>query len=303
MCFVGEKNGWAVGIQGAIFHSTDGGQEWARQNSNTGINLLDLCFVDDQNGWAVGGWAWDTAGVILHTSDGGVTWNTQSYSNFRYFLGSVFFANQDEGWIGGTTSIYHTTNGGALWEEQFTHTDGWVYGIQFADSENGWALGENGHCFRTTNGGKDWFSEPSGIYTNLNGLCFVDKHNGWAVGDNGVILKWGSGEPTSIVNQQVSNIGLPKKYELLQNYPDPFNPTTTIRYQIPAFSKVLIRIYNVLGQEVATLVNEQKKAGTYSVEWNASSAPSGVYFYRTEVVPLSGKASTFRDVKKMVLLK
>jgi hypothetical protein len=96
---------------------------------------------------------------------------------------------------------------------------------------------------------------------------------------------------------------IPSGFVLEQNYPNPFNPTTTIRYQIPEASRVIIRIYNLLGQNIATLVNEQRRAGSYSVEWNASDVPSGVYFYRTEAVSVSDPDKRFVDVKKMILLK
>lgn len=85
-------------------------------------------------------------------------------------------------------------------------------------------------------------------------------------------------------------------YSLSQNYPNPFNPTTTIKYSILKASKVQLKIYNTLGLEVATLVNENKQSGDYEVEWDASSFPSGVYFYRF----ISGDFST---AKKMVLIK
>ena len=72
----------------------------------------------------------------------------------------------------------------------------------------------------------------------------------------------------------------PLVFKLSQNYPNPFNPSTTIRYSIPTSGLVNLKIYNILGQEVATLINEFKEAGYYSLEWNAGSYPSGSYFYR-----------------------
>jgi enterochelin esterase family protein len=99
---------------------------------------------------------------------------------------------------------------------------------------------------------------------------------------------------------------LPDKFALFQNYPNPFNPSTTIKYSIPGMSKVSLRLFNLLGEEVITLVNEEKSAGTYEVEFsakggsasggNAYSLPSGVYFYQL-------KAGTFIETKKMLLLK
>jgi Secretion system C-terminal sorting domain len=72
---------------------------------------------------------------------------------------------------------------------------------------------------------------------------------------------------------------LPTEFTLHQNYPNPFNPTTTIRYQLPKASMVTLKIYDVMGREVTTLVNEQKAAGYYEVQWNARNYSSGVYFY------------------------
>ena len=92
----------------------------------------------------------------------------------------------------------------------------------------------------------------------------------------------------------ISNI--PDKFSLSQNYPNPFNPATTINFSIPKSGLVTLKVFDVLGQEVATLVNDPKVAGTYSVNFDGSTLTSGVYFYRIE-------AGDYIDVKKMVLLK
>lgn len=97
----------------------------------------------------------------------------------------------------------------------------------------------------------------------------------------------------------VTNL-LPENYFLHQNYPNPFNPSTTIRYELPRASLVTLKIYNVLGQEVTTLVNKKSEAGRFEVEWDASGLPSGVYFYRISV---QSEGKNFVDVKKMLLLR
>lgn len=89
---------------------------------------------------------------------------------------------------------------------------------------------------------------------------------------------------------------LPTEFALEQNYPNPFNPSTTLRYSIPTQSKVVIKVYDVLGKEIATLINEEKSVGTYEITWDAASLPSGVYFYQL-------KAGDFIQTKKMLLLK
>jgi hypothetical protein len=92
----------------------------------------------------------------------------------------------------------------------------------------------------------------------------------------------------------------PLEFALLQNYPNPFNPTTRIKYDLPSDSRVTIKIYNLLGQEVATLVDGMQEAGYKSVEWNASDFPSGVYIYRLSA---EAEGKSFMDVKKVVLLR
>ncbi len=88
----------------------------------------------------------------------------------------------------------------------------------------------------------------------------------------------------------------PEDYNLYQNYPNPFNPSTTIRYSVIQPDLVRIKVYDILGREVKTLVNELKQAGTYEVQFDASGLASGIYLYKIE----SGK---FIQTKKMILLK
>ena len=89
---------------------------------------------------------------------------------------------------------------------------------------------------------------------------------------------------------------LPLRFALEQNYPNPFNPTTIIKYSVPKQSYVSLKVYDILGREVATLVNEEKPAGTYEVSWEAKNLASGVYFYKIS-------AGDYTAVKKMILLR
>lgn len=99
----------------------------------------------------------------------------------------------------------------------------------------------------------------------------------------------------SIGIKKLSN-NIPSTYKLYQNYPNPFNPSTEIKFQIPISSFTKLIVYNILGSEVTTLVNEQLKPGTYEVEWGASNYPSGVYFYKLTT-------AEFTETKRMVLVK
>jgi hypothetical protein len=115
------------------------------------------------------------------------------------------------------------------------------------------------------------------------------------------------------VGVEENETGQPTEYTLYQNYPNPFNPRTTIKYQIPETSFITIKVYDVLGSEVNTLVNEEKTAGNYEVEFNTSTLPgyvsaiggyaTSVYFYQIQAVPTGRQAGSFIETKKMVLIK
>ena len=89
---------------------------------------------------------------------------------------------------------------------------------------------------------------------------------------------------------------IPTVYNLYQNYPNPFNPSTTIKYSIPQLSFVTLKIYDILGREVTSLVNEEQAVGVYKIQFNSNKLSSGVYFYRIT-------ANSFVDTKKFIILK
>lgn len=96
----------------------------------------------------------------------------------------------------------------------------------------------------------------------------------------------------------------PTAFRLEQNFPNPFNPTTVRSFDLPVQAFVSMKVYNLIGQEVATIVNENMAAGSYSKIWNASSMPSGAYFYKLEARQTNGgQAGTFTETKKLLLLK
>jgi hypothetical protein len=120
----------------------------------------------------------------------------------------------------------------------------------------------------------------------------------WVVWEANVSDKWQLyGSNTIIIIDDVGETTeTPNNFRLEQNYPNPFNPATKISYQLPARSQVSLKVFDVLGREVAALVNEEKNAGTYSTVWNVRNAASGVYFYCLQ-------AGSFTDTKKLILMK
>lgn len=123
------------------------------------------------------------------------------------------------------------------------------------------------------------FIAGNGGFPNVGSKMFVDD------------LAWGNSSDV----KELDN-GIPDEFALMQNYPNPFNPSTTIRYSIPEASFATIKIYDMLGNEVATLVNEEQPAGNYEVDFNAAGLSSGIYFYKLQV-------AGFVETKKMILMK
>ena len=134
-----------------------------------------------------------------------------------------------------------------------------------------------------------------GYSTSAGLLGMIDEFRIWdkALSDAEVAAAWNH---QFIISGITPVINMPDQFGLSQNYPNPFNPSTKIDYQIPNSGLVILKVYDVLGKEVATLINEVKQAGSYTVTFNASSLPSGTYFYRLE-------AGDYLNVKKMILLK
>ncbi|HZW40108.1 MAG TPA: choice-of-anchor D domain-containing protein [Ignavibacteriaceae bacterium] len=144
------------------------------------------------------------------------------------------------------------------------------------------------------------FIKGKGTTTETQNYIFVDKN--LTVGGYAYRLKQVDYDGTfKYTNSVEVNIGLPVKYTLSQNYPNPFNPSTVINYSLPFDGFTKLRIYNVTGEEVATLVNDFTKAGNYSIQWNGNNSqnvkvPSGMYLYRLE-------SGNFTETRKMILIK
>jgi hypothetical protein len=109
-------------------------------------------------------------------------------------------------------------------------------------------------------------------------------------------------EMSSTLDVRDGSAPVPKQAGLMQNYPNPFNPATTVPFTIAVRSKVVLEIFNVYGEQVATLVNGEREPGLYQARWSAT-VPSGTYFTRLSVEPLEGNGGSMRDVKKMIVLK
>jgi hypothetical protein len=146
--------------------------------------------------------------------------------------------------------------------------------------------------YASTNAGYSWTYRATGLTDSDVRSAAIDSRGYVFAGTlfSGVFR---SGEPLTSVDGK--RFELPGRTTLYQNYPNPFNPSTTIQYDLPKAAIVSLKIFNTLGQVVATLANEKREAGYYAVQWNAT-VPSGIYFYRLQ----SGE---YIETKKMILLR
>jgi len=310
ICFV-------VGEDGIILRTENGGTTWTLQNSGTTNNLYSVNFLVANTGWAVG-----QNGTILNTNNGGSNWISQNSgtSNDLHACHVAYVPSTDIdspqldrgiiiiGVVGKAGTILWSINEGINWMPQNSGTTNNLYSIHypvgikgsvpFAQATTGWAVGQNGTILKTTNSGTNWITQSSGTNDDLYSVYFNNTNTGFIVGENGTILRTTNGGSNySIITSARNNISLvPDKYKLWQNYPNPFNPVTSIKFDLPKTGHTKLSVYNILGEEIETLHNGELTAGSYNLNFNASSYASGVYFYRIET-------GNFIEVKKFVVMK
>jgi photosystem II stability/assembly factor-like uncharacterized protein len=283
--------------------TTDGGNTWNTQttistNGNAAGNTV-VCIDNLFYGWGV----YPPPRVVI-TSDGGNTWIQKNVSAADYPSG--FAVSSDK-----TTAvalsdlampfISRSTDGCNTWTQINTGLPitspewgrvKWVYGTNtvFLSAETG----ASGCIGKSTDGGLYWSVMSTAGVTNLFNIDLI--YNGgivyaYAIARDGKIIKLQ--EPVGIVT--VSN-NVPSEYKLFQNYPNPFNPITKIKFDIAKTGFVNIVVYDILGREVETLVNQKMIAGSYAIDFNGAMLASGIYFCRLQ-------SADFTDIKRVVLLK
>jgi hypothetical protein len=152
-------------------------------------------------------------------------------------------------------------------------------------------------------GEEEWSAEYN-YSANTNDFPIAITTDGWGgVYVTGVSGGWSGGHITTIKYTQEGLSDGPRTFNLSQNYPNPFNGATIIRYRLQQASKVELKIYNMLGQEMETLVNETQMAGEYEVRWQPRETPSGVFVYRIKTQNAAGSGQNFTEVRKMLFLK
>ena len=183
--------------------------------------------------------------------------------------------------------MIYTSNSGTLWSPISCPINGPTTGFG-----NNWWVVQGSTIVYSSNNGVNWsnvYTSPHPNYTHITKSKTGSAM--WAITSSGGI----SYTPGSVGIKRISS-EIPENYLLNQNFPNPFNPSTNIKYDLPKNSFVKLVVFDALGREVETLVNEKLNAGSYQVDWNASQYPSGVYFY-------SLITDGFNETKKMIMIK
>jgi len=285
-CFAGGSTYFAVGDEGVAAKSTDDGSTWISLNSGTTERLLCVAAID-QNVW-VGA----RNGLMLFSNNGGTSFTSMS-NPATDDIKDIQFINASIGFAGGSNSFFmYTSNGGTNWTSRSAGIQVGLNGLHFVNQNEGWVVGGAGTLYSTTNAGLNWIVLQSQTGQDLNSIHSFDGINAWAVGNLGVIVTNYS-SPTNVENE---NSIAPNSLVLEQNYPNPFNPSTKIGFNLPLRTFVTLKIYNVLGVEVTTLLSEELNEGFHEVEFNAAESNSGVYIY-------SITTDKFTNTRKMILMK
>lgn len=293
--------------KGSIIKTINSGNNWNLVYSSTVQYSEVLCqhWLNHDTGWFAG------FDILLKTTDCGVTFqnyfgNFPPSSNGHNGFLDIYFVNENTGWVSGNNvdnkNLHKTTNGGYNWvyQENPVLLGGYtrqINGIKFINENTGWGAASALMLIRTTNGGTNWTIDLTnnlydGFYTIEKNL----KSRVWTGSDNGRLWYRDS---VNVVNVHNITSTVIKDFKLYQNCPNPFNPTTKIRFDIPYKyqNKITLNVYNILGKIVATLVNDELNSGTYEVTFDGSKLSSGVYYYTLQ------NDNVIYDRKKMMLIK
>ena len=333
MLFVDSLRGWCVqgssyGGPGSIYRTDDAGGHWIQQCS-TANPLMTVDFIDHLRGWAAG-----ISSDLWRTTDGGVHWDLL-YADCDLYVTSLNFINSEEGWAGTDNAVIHTTDGGSTWTRQrqgwcegvqfvdgnhgfastgyrvICTTDGgksWgqarlpsafkdecpVTGIFFKNSNEGIIAGEYALVYTDDGGvhtGIECAPTPSG---GMWSVCMLANGDIWGIDGSCIVRRTGAFGPTAV--ERSPGISSPTQFMLEQNYPNPFNPTTRIQFTIVNRQLTIVKVYDVLGREVATVLNEVMPPGLHTVEFDGNNLASGVYFYRLT-------SGDYTATKRLILLK
>jgi hypothetical protein len=272
-----------------VYRSTEKGDSWTQSGlSNTYVYAFAVSATQCIFAGGHGG--------VSYSTDNGATWMHIGLTN----LSILSLAINSNGHIfAGGAGVYRSTDNGVTW----TQTGLSISTVQsFAFDSNGYIFAgtDSSGVYRSTDNGDTWMPINTGL-TGRDVRALAINSNGYLFAGTWDIGIFRSVQSTTITFVKEICGEIPTSFSLEQNYPNPFNPETIIEFRVPNDGWVALKVYDVLGREVATPVNEWKRAGNYKVTFDArhssfGSLTSGIYFYRLQTAGAN-------EVKRMVLLR
>jgi len=297
------------GLTGGVFRTTNGGLNWTRFGN-----------VRPQNIYMINGRVGFYTNVNLwKTTNGGYNWTVIDNLGYR----DIHFFDTLTGYriTGNLTNIQKTTNGGINWISQYIpdvpggYTTKDFLQLCCINRELIWIVGPiieygpstyryRGILYKTTNGGDNWgYQIPDTHIVNVYNyymIIFYNNNIGWAYnpyGNGKGIHTITGGDSTLYVGINNEHATLPVNYSLEQNYPNPFNSSTVISYTVKKSINVSLKVYDIEGKEITTLINEYQKSGEYKIKFEGNNLPTGIYFYSLFINGIKA------DTKKAILIK
>jgi hypothetical protein len=285
-------------FDGLVFKTTDGGIIWSSSLVNNGFILCGIGMIDNQlyalepnnfHKQVDSFWMWQGSTGINCWSDFSVDPKDGSIYAGGVMYNHVFPAIAKTNTQGGNWQVFPLREDTGSVRELIFLNQGFDYAIGEIVLNQQALYG----CIWSKNLNHSWEREyvslqPTGMFGFL-AICKTD-HYIYVVGGNGIMIR------KNILLSNISQHEIKNKYSLSQNYPNPFNPVTKIQYQLPKNLMVTIKVFDILGKEIQTLVNQNQIAGTNKVYFDGSNLSSGIYFYKIT-------AGEFTETKKMILVK
>ena len=275
----------------AFFRTSDGGINWNKITNDADFtncfsfnDWREIQFLDSQTGYF---YATGTNPVfakkLLKTTNGGTSWTPLNLPNNSSVIWSLRFYNNDIGIVAGNNSptqncFFFTTDGGLNWETLTTSRSTNCFDIEYVpgNSNKLW-MTDHVNLYYSNNGGRSWNQQNVGV-SPVHGVdvAITTLNSMWLLTDDNIYFTQNTDGVTGVDEETDAIVA----YELFSNYPNPFNPGTVISYRLPQSGKVTLKIYDPVGNEVATLVNQEQAAGTHKVSFDAGHLSSGVYICR-----------------------
>lgn len=285
---------FSYSAEGPQFFKSIGTDDWKHTYTFKDSSYIHtLSFANVNTGIAAGYDHEYNINFYALTTNGGVNWSVNNLPQTNDVNKACMLSDGYGYILCDSGMILKSNNFGENWFIHNPSNENNYKTIFFLDNSRGYAITASDMLAATSTGGESWSLHDVCIPAiSLNEVQFIDPLNGYISG-NGVFMKTTDGGLTFVNTQELTN---PESFSLFQNYPNPFNPVTNIKFEIPEKGFVKLLVFDLLGREITALVNQQILPGSYTVNWDASNFPSGVYFYTLVT-------SDYTLTRKMVLLK